>query len=71
MVGGATGSARAGANAGVGGNSAEVSGNTGVGGLNICLVNICVGVGCVVMGVLVVPGLLGCTCKGNSPAAEV
>ena len=70
MVGETTGSAGAGTNVGVGGDSAGIDGSIGVGELGICLDNIGVNVGCVVMGAVVVPGFLGCACKGSYPAVE-
>ena len=50
MVGGTTGSACAGANAGVGSCSAGMEVSLGDSGIGICLVNIGVSVGYVVMG---------------------
>ena len=64
MVCGTACSARADANAEMGDSS------SGVGGVGICLVNIGVDVGCVVMGAVFVPGLLGCACKEGCSAIE-
>ena len=54
----------------MGGGSVGIGGSVGVSGVGICLVNIGVDVGCVVMGAVVVLGLLGCACKGGCPVAE-
>ena len=69
MVGGATGSAGADANIGVGDGS-TIGCSAGVDGINICLVNIDVSVGSVVMEVVVVPGVLECSCKGSCTAVK-
>ena len=70
MVGGTSSSAGASANAGVGDGSVEIGGSVEVSGVGICLVNIGVDVGCVVMGAVFVPGLLRCACKGSCPTIE-
>ena len=54
----------------MGGGNAGVGSSTGVDGVDVCLVNIGVDVGCVVMGALFVLELLGCVSKVGCPGVE-
>ena len=64
MVGGTIGSARVSANTGIRVGNTGIGGSAGVDGVGVCLVNIDgMDVGCVVIGAVFVPELLGCVCN--------